>query len=87
MNTVQSTLLGHRLTTAEILYHMPDFPDLLQSFIWQHLDMAPNYPRLRTFLDYWRDNLEGELHSVRIGTGKLNSRSEFRHANIELRLH
>ena len=26
-----------RLTTAEVLYYMPDHPELLQSFIWQTL--------------------------------------------------
>ena len=33
-------LKGYRLTTAEILYHMPDHPKLLQSFIWQELDLT-----------------------------------------------
>ena len=27
-----------RLTTAEILYHLPDHPGVLQTFIWQKLD-------------------------------------------------
>ena len=28
-------LRDYRLTTAEILYHMPDHPKLLQSYVWQ----------------------------------------------------
>ncbi len=56
-----------RLTTAEILYHMPDHPGLLQSYIWQELDMAPQFPALRKFLDFWTSNLDGKLHSVRVG--------------------
>ena len=44
-------LKQYRLTTAEILYHMPDHPALLQSFIWQDLDLAPEFPVLRKFLD------------------------------------
>ena len=87
MSSVHSNLLGHRMTTAEILYHMPDHPSLLQSFIWQHMDCAPEYPRLRKFLDYWVDNIEGRLHSVRISTSRLNRRHELRHANVEFRLH
>lgn len=35
-------LAGARLTTAEIYYHMPDHPGLLQSFLWQTLDVAPD---------------------------------------------
>ena len=42
----------YRLTTAEILYHLPDHPNLLQSYIWQDLDIAPRYPVLHKFLDF-----------------------------------
>ena len=56
---------GYRLTTAEILYHMPDHPSILQSFVWQRLDLAPHYPRLQKFLDFWAHNLDGKLHSVK----------------------
>ena len=41
----------YRLTTAEILYHLPDHPGVLQSFIWQDYDIAPDYPVLHKFLD------------------------------------
>ena len=41
-----------RLTTAEILYQMPDYPDLLQSFVWQNLDKALSSPRLKKILDH-----------------------------------
>ncbi|MBL6946203.1 MAG: hypothetical protein ISR47_06175 [Rhodospirillales bacterium] len=51
------------LTTAEILYHMPDHPDLLQTFIWQHFDILPDFPALRRFLVYWEKNLDGPIHS------------------------
>ncbi len=57
----------YRLTTAEILYHMPDHPGLLQSYVWQELDLAPQFPALRKFLDFWTRNLDGKLHSVRVG--------------------
>lgn len=56
----------HCQTTAEIVYRMPDHPAVLQSFIWQHLDMAPDFPRLKRFLEYWEENLDGAIHSVRV---------------------
>jgi len=34
MTNLALQLNGYRLTTAEILYHMPDHPYLLQSFVW-----------------------------------------------------
>jgi uncharacterized protein Usg len=58
-----------RLITAEILYHMPDHPSVLQTFIWQKLDRAPTFPELNRFLDFWRREIEGPLHSVRVASG------------------
>jgi len=58
---------GWRMTTAEILYHMPDHPGILQSFVWQKLDFPPEFPKLHSFLDFWTENLDGPLHSVRVG--------------------
>lgn len=60
-------LQDYRLTTAEILYHKPQFPDLLQSYLWQSLDRVPDFPKLNSFLTQWEGRLEGKLHSVRIG--------------------
>ena len=57
---------GYRLATAEILYRMPDHPALLQTFVWQDYDLPPEFPALAKFLAFWRDNLDGALHSVRV---------------------
>jgi uncharacterized protein Usg len=84
---LQRQLQGYRLTTAEILYHMPDHPAVLQSFIWQKLDIAPEYPELRRFLDFWQRELDGRLHSVRVGTVGLISAGEWRHMGHVLHLH
>ncbi len=59
-------LNGYRLTTAEIIYHMPDHPGLLQTYVWQDLDLAPLFPKLTKFLDFWSRQLDGKLHSVRL---------------------
>ena len=57
---------GFGLTTAEVLYRMPDHPDFLQSFSWQFEDLAPSYPRLKRFLDHWDREIEAAIHSVRV---------------------
>ncbi|MGO9785224.1 MAG: usg protein [Stellaceae bacterium] len=80
-------LEGWRLTTAEILYHLPDHPHLLQSFVWQQLDLAPRYPELRRFLDFWARNLDGKLHSVKVAQAKLIAPPRWQHAAISLTLH
>ena len=64
-------LKDYRLTTAEILYHLPDHPALLQTFLWQEYDLAPYFPELRHFLDFWTREIEGKLHSVHVGSKKL----------------
>jgi len=71
-------LKDYRLTLAEILYHLLDHPSLLQSFIWQKLDIAHKYPELKKFLGFWEDNIEGKLHSVRVDSTKSITSSEFR---------
>ncbi|MGE0741639.1 MAG: Usg family protein [Hyphomonadaceae bacterium] len=63
-------LQGWRLTTAEILYYMPDHPALIQSFVWQTLDLAPRYPRVHQFLDFWKREIEAVIHSVRLASGE-----------------
>ncbi|HYD98593.1 MAG TPA: Usg family protein [Alphaproteobacteria bacterium] len=80
-------LRNYRLTTAEILYHMPDHPHLLQSYIWQELDLHPEFPVLRKFLDFWSHNLEGKLHSVRVAALGLVAPAGLSHRDVELRLH
>lgn len=62
----QKMLVGFSATTAEVLYHMPDHPDFLQSFLWQFEDVAPQFPRLHRFLDHWRAEVEATIHSVHV---------------------
>jgi uncharacterized protein Usg len=87
MSDAASQLREYRLTTAEIIYHLPDHPDLLQSFIWQKLDLAPEFPELRRFLDFWSRNIEGKLHSVKVGQARFAGWAKFRHVSTSLRLH
>ena len=66
MQDLEYALRDYRLTTAEIIYHLPDHPLLLQSYIWQEFDLPPSFPRLKDFLDFWLQSIEGKLHSVRV---------------------
>ena len=71
-------LQGYGLSTIEIHYYMPDHPRLLQQFVLQQYDVAPRFPALRDFLDYWRREIEAALHSVRIAHAHLIGPSEWR---------
>ncbi len=81
MRALALQLKNYRLTTAEILYHLPDHPDLLQSYVWQELDLAPGFPVLHKFLDFWSRNLDGKLHSVRVAHTDLIKPARFRIAD------
>jgi uncharacterized protein Usg len=80
-------LQGYGLTTAKILYGMPDHPRVLQIFVWQQYDLAPRFPVLTQFLAFWRRELEGPLHSVEVAHAGLIRPAEFRAVNGELMLH
>ncbi len=90
MNThseMELMLRGYGLTTAEILYHMPDHPHLLQTYIWQDYDLAPKFPVLFRFIDFWKEKLEGPLHSIAYSHRKLIAPNEWRNVTGEFRLH
>jgi uncharacterized protein Usg len=77
----------YRLTTAEILYRLPDHPGILQSYIWQEFDLAPRFPALRKFLDFWHRELDGEVHSVRVASTSLIGSPSDRSPGAYLKLH
>jgi uncharacterized protein Usg len=80
-------LRDYRLTTAEILYHMPDHPGLLQTYVWQDYDLAPHFPMLRKFLDFWAHSLDGKLHSISVSSNALLRAPQWRQASDFLTLH
>ena len=80
-------LKDYRLTTAEILYRLPDHPGILQSYIWQEFDIAPRFPVLHKFLDFWHRELDGEVHSVRVASARLIKPPSYRNRDAHLRLH
>ena len=67
-------VLGYGLTTAQILYRMPDHPSLLQTYVWQNYDLFPKFPALKDFLAFWEAKLEGPLFSVTVPSTMLSSR-------------
>jgi len=73
------------LTTAEILYRLPDHPSLLQTFLWQEFDVHPKFPRLHRFLDFWESELDGKLFKVTIAHHLLLSPHEIKLAKVMLK--
>ena len=70
-------LEGYGLTTAHILYWLPDYQNILQTYVWQEYDLSPDFPVLRRFLSFWKKQIEGPLHSVTIAHHRLIKPSDF----------
>jgi uncharacterized protein Usg len=81
MADLKTQLCNYRLTTAKILYHMPDHVHLLQEFIWQDYDIAPKFPVLHKFLAFWTRELDGKLHSVYVAKKELITPGDYRYAD------
>jgi uncharacterized protein Usg len=82
----QRQLEGYGVTTANILYRMPDHPSIIQSFIWQQYDLQPDFPELNKFLKFWREKIEGAIHQVIVGHSALIKPAELRLVRAEYRL-
>ncbi len=84
---LQMQLAGYGLATIQIHYYMPDHPSLLQQFLLQQYDLAPRFPELKRFLDFWRRDIDAVLHSVSIAHQKLIGPTEWRAVNGEISIH
>ena len=86
MRPIELALKGYRLTTAEILYHRPDHPALLQSYLWQEYDLLPQFPVLNKFLRFWQRELDGKLHSVRVAAQGIILPTDLKYTGSEFTL-
>ena len=80
-------VLGYGLTTAQILYRIPDHPSLLQTYVWQDYDLFPNFPALKDFLAFWETTLDGPLFAVTVAHSKLIKPAELHAVDGVFRLH
>jgi uncharacterized protein Usg len=80
-------LEGYGLTTAEILYRRPDRRWLLQSYVWQNYDLFPKFPKLKDFLAFWEEKLDGPLVSVTVAHSRLIRPAEIKAIDGVFRLH
>jgi uncharacterized protein Usg len=79
-------LQGYGLTTAHIVYRIPDHRSLVQEYVWQDYDIFPKFPVLTKFLAFWEEKLDGPLHSVTVTHARLIQPAEIRTIDGEYRL-
>jgi uncharacterized protein Usg len=66
---------------------MPDFRNVLNTFVRHDHDLEPEHPRLFRFIENWQDTIEGALHSVRFTRRKMISPGEWSNVVGEFRYH
>jgi uncharacterized protein Usg len=54
------------LVTLRIIYHLPDFSNLINFFIWETFDEVPALPRVHRFLGYWQRNIDAVIKEVAV---------------------
>ena len=54
------------LVIVNVLYYRPDYNNILQTFLWQTEDIVPDIPRVHTFLNYWKNNIEATIKEVMV---------------------
>lgn len=59
-------LINSDLTTIHVYYYMPDYTHITQLFAWQTMDIAPRFPRIHKFLDYWHHNIEAVIAEIHL---------------------
>ncbi|WP_300585737.1 aspartate-semialdehyde dehydrogenase [Marivita sp.] len=87
MNETELMLRGYGLTTAQLFYRMPDYKNVLNTFVWQEYDLAPDHPKLFEFIEFWQDTIEGPLHSVQYTHRKLLASGEWQQIVGEFTVH
>jgi uncharacterized protein Usg len=77
-------------TTVEVFYRIPDFPSVIQIFVWQFYDSKPDFPAVRNFLKFWKRELtEAPIVGVRFGSVNITDATQIRSVGADsiYRLH
>jgi len=80
-------LKGYGMTTAGLFYRIPDYRNVINSFVWQDYDVCPHYPQLFKCIEFWQAKIEGLLASVRFIHRELIRPGDWRNMVGEFRLH
>ena len=87
MADLEPQLHGLRLTTAEVLYHLPDYPEILQTYLWQDYDRPPQFPVLKGVLGFWEQKIDGRLHSIHLTASDLITPGDIEWPEVQINWH
>jgi len=87
LSETELRLHGYGDTIAKMYFRMPDYVHVLNEFVWTKLDLAPDFPVLFGFIEFWQREIDGPLHSVEFTHSKLIRPGTWRHVTHEFRIH
>jgi uncharacterized protein Usg len=79
INNDMGIWIRKHIVTVDILYYMPDYSDIIQEFVWQTKDITPELPKIHSFLNYWKNNIEAVIKEVNVSYGEKN---DYRFASL-----
>jgi len=56
--------MQHVLATVKVIYYLPDYNSLLNEFMWQTMDICPDFPRVYKFIDHWENNIQADIQTI-----------------------
>jgi len=71
-------LMTRRPVLLTVVYYMPDYPSLMNEFMWQTEDMVPQLRRIHKFLNHWKDNIEAPIHEILLSVGDNYMAAQYR---------
>ena len=77
---------NQKLITIDIFYYRPDYSNILQEFLWQTTDVAPELRRTHKFLNYWHSNINAIVQEVLISINERNY-GKYRSVDAFLKVH
>ena len=80
-------MAGYGLTTASILYRLPDHPRSCRPISGRTTIWPRAFPSSIGSCEFWRDKIEGALHSVTVTHCGLIKPAELRTISGEFRVH
>ena len=78
---IPSLLIPNGVATVEVFYYLPDYPSLVEEFVWQTSDFHPVYPRVRRFLDFWSENVEAVIKEILLTHDRASGKKAIRVVN------
>jgi len=64
INSNEMIIKRKQLVLLNVNYYLPDYTSIIQEFIWQTKDVAPELPRVHKFLNFWHHNIEAVISEV-----------------------